>query len=713
MVQLARNSVWYVNEKFHELDEGLYRILDLDSINKEIVVFRIYEGNKIKRPFIFNLDLYLAGLHEKKIIKSDFSVQSIMRLSENEIKDAWKKKRDQKYQLIAPLVEDERFLWLLANNNKLDNIVIRAGEMKKSVTSIYRILRDYWKYGQTRNALIPLYANSGGSGVQKNTTSKIRGCPKRQPIYSFKKRNGRNITNKDKRQIRTAVKKYLINGNLDRITSVYEKYLKDYHKEEVDQAKEENRAPDVPSINQFRYWYKKTSDLEKDGKAIKGDVAWEMNHRGLLGSVRDQVVAPGDRYEIDATVADVYVVSDYNRSVVLGRPVIYVIVDTASRMVVGLYVDVKYASWDAAKQALLNAFLPKPEYCARYGISITEDDWPCHYIPRALMCDRGEMIGLKPETHLTPMGLVLEFAAATRADWKSVVERRFGIANDEAIHELDGTTKGKPRTRMDPDPRKKAIHTLSEITSILIEGFIEFNKTRYLEDLIIPGLVADDLEPTPLNYWNYFVSRHLDSLSVVDVEQARAELLPAAKARVTARGIKVDGIYYSCPEAEEENWFAQARANGEWSIDARIDESNTSLIYVRKDIRSPLLMCTILPREKLYADRHKADVIWLSEWKREKKETGSDLWGKVRQAERVDELRKQALDDRKQMHGSFKDVPNKTKNLKDARIEEARLKAEEERKRNQVEDKHGEPDVVGRSSISKFSLIESVLDDAD
>ena len=248
---------------------------------------------------------------------------------------------------------------------------------------------------------------------------------------------------------------------------------------------------------------------------------------------------------------------------------------------------------------------------------------------------------------------------------------------------------------------------------ILIEGFIKFNKSRFLEDLIIPGLVADDLEPTPLNYWNYFVSRHLDSLSVVDVEQARAELLPAAKARVTTRGIKVDGIYYSCPEAEEENWFARARANGEWGIDARIDESNTSLIYVRKDIRSPLLMCTILPREKLYANRHKADVIWLSEWKREKKETGSDLWGKVSQAERVDELRKQSLDDRKQTSGSFKDVPNKTKNLKDARIEEARLKAEEEREQDKAENKHGDADIGGRSSISKLALIERALDDAN
>jgi len=713
MAKLARNSVWYVNEVFLELDEGVYRLLDVDPVSNWIIIFRIYETNKIKRPFVFDLNSFYVGISERKIEKHDYGVPPVMRLSEDEIKDAWKKKRDKKYQIIAPLVEDEKFLWLLAINKKSEKIRMRADEIHKSVNSLYRMLRDYWKYGQNRNSLMPLYVNSGAPGVQKNTTSKIRGRPKQQPIFNFKERKSKNVTKIDKRQMRAAVNKYLIKGNVDNVSSVYEKYLKDYHKEEVVQAKKENRSPNVPSINQFRYWQKKNGDVVKDGKAMKGDVAWEMNHRGLLGSVRDQVVAPGDRYEIDATVADVYVVSEFNRSVVLGRPVIYVIVDTASRMVAGLYVDLKYASWDAAKQALLNAFLPKTEYCARYGISITEDDWPCHYLPRALMCDRGEMIGLKPETHLTPMGLVLEFAAATRADWKSVVERRFGIANDEVIHELSGTTKGKPRTRMDPDPKIEAIHTLTELTSILIEGFIEFNKTRFLEDLIVPGLVSKDLEPTPLNYWNYFVSQHLDALSVVDIEQARAELLPAARARITARGIKVDDIYYSCVEAEEDNWFARARANGEWSIDARIDESNTSEIYVRKDIRSPLVKCNILPRERLYANQYKADIIWLSEWKREKKETGSDLWGKVRQAERVDELRKEAIDDRKETYGSFKKVPNKTKDLKNARAEEVRLKAEVERKYNLSEGKHDAASVVGGSSISKFSLIERVLDDAE
>lgn len=48
-----------------------------------------------------------------------------------------------------------------------------------------------------------------------------------------------------------------------------------------------------------------------------------------------QVLGPGSRYEIDATIADIYLVSDSDRACIVGRPTIYFVVDVFSRMVVG------------------------------------------------------------------------------------------------------------------------------------------------------------------------------------------------------------------------------------------------------------------------------------------------------------------------------------------------------------------------------------------
>lgn len=62
----------------------------------------------------------------------------------------------------------------------------------------------------------------------------------------------------------------------------------------------------------------------------------------------------------------------------------------------------------------------KKEYCRLFGISITDDDWPCSHIPLTLMCDNGEMIGLKPQEEMTPL-TKLEFAPVGRGDRKALL----------------------------------------------------------------------------------------------------------------------------------------------------------------------------------------------------------------------------------------------------------------------------------------------------
>jgi putative transposase len=712
MARLTRNSIWKIRNGNGDLDIALYRLLEIYPDHDLVVMFQLDNVKRMKRPLKLSIKRLKTEISDGLMLQEQFDVPHALQLGEEEIPEEWKQIRDRKYKLIAPLVQDQEFLLRLVSTGKSSELRKRAEETACQLSTLYRTLHTYWRYGQTKNALIPLYANSGAPGKPKPDTGKQRGRPPKQPVFDFQTRENISISEIDKKQIRAAINEYYINQKAETISSVYKKFLFKYHLEEIEQAEHEKRAPVVPSITQFRYWFKILRNIVKDEKRRDGEVAWEKNKRGLLGSVSENVSAPGDRYEIDATVGDIYLVSPYNRTRVLGRPVIYVIVDEASRAVVGFFVDIAYASWDSAKQALLNSFLPKTAFCERFGVSITEDDWPCHHLPRALLADRGEMIGLAPEQHLSPMGLKLEFAAATRADWKSVVERRFGIVNKEALHELQGTTKGKPRGRMDPDPKKKAIHTIREVTAILIKDFIEFNKTRHIDDLRTPGLISLDLAPTPLNFWNYHVSRHLDSLSTVDEMQARAELLPAIKVQVTGRGITDGQTFYTCPQAEKEEWFSRARMQGEWSLDARVDDENTSIIYVRKDIRSPLVPCTILPREKLYADRHRAEVIWLSEWTREKKETNSDLAGKVRQAGNVDNSRKQAMEDRKKEYGTFSETPNKTKNLKDAREKENEQRLAEKQKESEKLTE-SEPGLADQSTLSKLSLIERVLGNED
>ena len=102
-------------------------------------------------------------------------------------------------------------------------------------------------------------------------------------------------------------------------------------------------------------------------------------------------MGPGAKYQIDATVGDIYLVSQFDRSDIIGRPVMYFVMDSYSRMVTGMYVGLEGPSWAGAMMAIENAASDKVAYCSSYGVTITEDEWPCHPYPTAILGDRGEM----------------------------------------------------------------------------------------------------------------------------------------------------------------------------------------------------------------------------------------------------------------------------------------------------------------------------------
>ncbi|NUE21545.1 hypothetical protein HUC07_23460 [Escherichia coli] len=95
--------------------------------------------------------------------------------------------------------------------------------------------------------------------------------------------------------------------------------------------------------------------------------------RGVMGTSRQHIFGPCARFEIDATLMDIYLVSVFNRAWIIGRPVLYVVVDVFSGMVVGFYLGLEGPSWDGARLALFNAFTDKVAFCRDFGVEITQE----------------------------------------------------------------------------------------------------------------------------------------------------------------------------------------------------------------------------------------------------------------------------------------------------------------------------------------------------
>lgn len=77
--------------------------------------------------------------------------------------------------------------------------------------------------------------------------------------------------------------------------------------------------------------------------------------RGLKGRNWRDVAGPGHTWAIDSTVGDIYLRSSLNRAWIVGRPIVYIVVDIWSTAVVGFYVCLTGPSWSTAKIALFNS----------------------------------------------------------------------------------------------------------------------------------------------------------------------------------------------------------------------------------------------------------------------------------------------------------------------------------------------------------------------
>ena len=618
-MELPRNSVWEF--KGSDLaEDGLYRVLDIMRDVASVILFPLSIESTTSRPLAISMEAFIEHVRSRKANKSNFILPSFLLVAEDNIPEEHIARRDKNYGLIEGIVSDRAFVFDYATKKRVPHLAeyaIKAGVDRKALS---RLLTQYWRYGQDKMALLPAFSKSGGFGKDRKSTDKPLGSPKQPRTLAVQRADKYIVTDIDISKFKKALKKYYLKQTGMTLSKTYKNMLKDSYADEIRIANACGNPPAVPTLKQFNYRSKKifTKDEVVKGRVTENDHL--RNKRGLLGSVIDNSYLPGTCFEIDATVADVHIVSELGSQHILGRPTIYIVTDRACRMIVGMHVSLFHASWRAARQALSNSFLPKSDYCKEFGVDIDDSEWPCSHIPKELVCDNGEMIGLQPKKALNPM-TKLSFTPPYRPDCKGVVEKRFDILNKEVIHEFLGTTKGGNIVRGSRDPRKDAIYTLKEVTTEIIKAILEHNRSIF-DDLAFssPLLVANDLSPTPINYWKIHLAKHKHELQAALPDDVIARLLPPAEVSMTRSGIHFNGLYYSCSEVEERNLASVARSSGQWRLEARIDENTTNYIYVRLDKNHGFTLCHLLPRSRMFKDKSMYESEFMQDWLDSKKE---------------------------------------------------------------------------------------------
>ncbi|MBS4192854.1 transposase [Bacillus sp. FJAT-49705] len=528
------------------------------------------------------LDPYMVGYEDK-----DLTPKQIEKRDEDwhVVSNTWEK---HKLQLLEKKLREQSF-GTIAEAFNLSNLKVK------------RIFTRFWQRGLNKNALLPDYIYSGGKGKERDLSNVKVGRPRTYAL-SDETKQGINITDEVKKQFKHVIKKYYRKKEQITLAETYDYLLREFYSHQYTENSVVKYkvwdASRIPTYNQFYYWFKKYENPQLDISLRKSTKEFDLKHRPILSNSTLETDGPGTRFQVDATIADIYLVSSFDRSLIIGRPIVYGVIDVYSRMFTGLYVGLEGPSWAGAMMALDNMVTDKVSFCGECGIEIDESQWPAKHLPEIIIADRGEFEGYTVGSLINNFNIKIENTSAYRGDLKGIIERQFGTINGKIKRKTPGAIQKEYRERGDRDYRLDASLNLGEFTKIVIHLVLQHNQKIIEKYPLEKGMIASGLIATPINIWEWGIANKKGRLqTITDKNIFRLNLLPKGKARITRAGIKFKGLFYGSEKAINEQWYAKLKNK---SIDIVYDPRVMDQIYIPHTDGRSFDVCYLLDTSAQY-----------------------------------------------------------------------------------------------------------------
>ncbi|WP_081388146.1 Mu transposase C-terminal domain-containing protein [Paenibacillus odorifer] len=584
------------------------RILYISHNNDKVITFDV--NDRLAFPQIMNTEALLGDLknQEASILTED----RFLRMDIPDVKTKLKhfENRDNAWGKIKDIVSDEPDIY----DPSLLSVMVEEAAVKHNtqIKYIYKYLRRYWRGGKNKNALFPTYSHCGSKGKDRLTHGgKKRG--RKSVVELMTGNTGVTVDENMLSKIMAGYSMFYENRKRYSLRKSYNETIAHFFSigKNMVRGHEVLVLPDRSkyfTYETYLYWIRKKRNFKKKIISREGEKEFNLNNRPVLGRSERENFGPGSVFQIDATLADVYLVSSYDRTKIIGRPVLYVVIDVFSRAVVGFYVGLEGPSWVGAQMALLNTFENKVDVCQRFDVDITEQMYPCCHLPEKLIADRGELISDPSGALSENFNIDVVNTPPYRADWKGIVEQQFRLLNLNAISWLPGAINKRHRQRGEPNHALDGSLDINEFTKIIINTILKYNNNHYLQGYDRDEfMIAKHVTPIPNQLWQWGVQHRSGHLRQWGADFVKLNLMPQKYATVTEKGIRFKGMHYSCPTAITEQWFIKARKRS-WRIDISFDFRNVNAIYWREKGTSRFERCEILEREYRYMNHRFEDT---------------------------------------------------------------------------------------------------------
>jgi len=481
-----------------------------------------------------------------------------------------------------------------------------------SESSIKRYLKKYWKNGKCKNALLPDYYMCGKSQGRKIGSKKL-GRPKK---YADIVGEGINVDDEMKRVFRLAIDKYYYTKKKNTLKTVYNLMIRNYFSEDF-KIEQGVKIPlikptyQIPSMQQFRYWFNNERNYKVEISYRDGYKNFLLNHRAILGNSTYECSSPGI-YQIDCTSADIFLVSRYNRSWVIGRPTVYYMIDVFSRVITSVYVGLESGSWIGMAMAIANSVTDKVEFCKEYGIDISQEQWPTHHLPLVILGDRGELEGTNISRFINSFNVKIENSSSYRGDMKSIIERYFRTTHQIIKPILPGSIDSSFHERGAKDYRLDSKLDLYQFTQVILHMVIQHNMKEVLvnykrdEDMI-----KENVRPVPIELWNWGIKNRSGALRIVNEDILKLSLMPEDTAYVGANGVSFKTLLYFSDTTVKNKWFEKARNEGGWRIIVSYDPRNLNHIYLKNQEGKSFEKLSLLEHQERYFNKTLDEILYL------------------------------------------------------------------------------------------------------
>lgn len=303
-----------------------------------------------------------------------------------------------------------------------------------------------------------------------------------------------------------------------------------------------------PTWHSFRQYYYSHGLHKGSQKQIsrEGLTNYQRNHRMLFGNAQNWKSQIGC-YQMDATQGDLYLVSSLDPNTVIGRPNLYLAVDTVTGLIAGFY-----AGMEAGEQAVLyciaNAAQDKVKFCAKYGITITADQWPSAGLPGEIVTDRGrEFCGSRIDALCKRYGIERESLPPFRPDQKGLVEKSFSLIQNHYTVALrgKGMIEADAQERWATDYRKQASLTMNDYIKLLIHTVVYLNSARVLRNYTLTDeMLCDHVTPTASGLWHWFAEMGRSTLLALEEQEYSMLALSQGEVTVDRHGVRFRGFHY-------------------------------------------------------------------------------------------------------------------------------------------------------------------------